>query len=337
MAGKGQPMPNHYSTPNRGNKGGAKHINEISSVKHPIVFSLVNERQHQGVFVPFLLIDLLQDYASAILLSQMIYYTPRAKHPDGWIYKTAADLYNELRMSESVIKRCLYGDKRAPNRIALCDIGLEVKVMKANGVPTRHFRINTHVMEAALHDLIERRESEGIVVNKSGLSTNRKDDNRQNSQMNIAGTLTQTTTETTKDILEPGEPAPARNSQSAHQMMIEAIVAAIGIETPTQSDYGLAAKISKELRGVGISPDDVPGLVQFVRNQAISEKWNSPVTMNSLTRNGRVSAYLTARNKSVTRDMSSGDDGVERVTMVTYDVPFETPDWLEEHDDDNSG
>ena len=59
--------------------------------------------------------------------------------------------------------------------------------------------------------------------------------------------------------------------------------------------------------------------------------------MTSLTTNGRVSAYLAARNKSVTRDMSSGDDGVERVTMVTYDVPFETPDWLEEHDDDNSG
>ena len=329
---------NHYNTSNRGNKGDAKHINEISSVKHPIVFSLVNERQHQGVFVPFLLIDLLQDYASAILLSQMIYYTPRAKHPNGWIYKTAADLYDELRMSESVIKRCLYGDKRAPNRIALCAIGLEVKVMKANGVPTRHFRINTEVMEASLQRLIEQRESEGIVVNKSGLSTNRKDDNHQNSQVNIAGTLTETTTETTTDILAPDEPAPARNSQSAHQMMVEAIVAAIGIKTPTQSDYGLAAKISKELRGVGMTPDDVPGLVQFVRNQAISEKWNSPVTMNSLIRNGRVSAYLAARNKSVTNDMPSGDDGIERVTMVTTEVHWDTPDWLlEEHDDDNSG
>ena len=335
MAGKGQPMPNHYSTPNRGNKGGAKHINEISSVKHPIVFSLVNERQHQGVFVPFLLIDLLQDYASAILLSQMIYYTPRAKHPDGWIYKTAADLYNELRMSESVIKRCLYGDKRAPNRIALCDIGLEVKVMKANGVPTRHFRINTEVMEASLQRLIGQRESEGIVVNKSGLSTNRKDDNRQNSQANIAGTLTETTTETTTHIQQPDKPTARAPKKPTHQQaMAQAVVDAFGIDNPTRSDWRKAAKVGLELAEAGVSDELVAGLVQFVRNQAAG-KWT--VTMTSLTTNGRVSAYLAARNKSVTRDMSSGDDGIERVTMVTTDVEFETPEWLEELNDDDNG
>ena len=80
-----------------------------------------------------------------------------------------------------------------------------------------------------------------------------------------------------------------------------------------------------------MAAEDFGALVQFVRNQAAG-RWT--VTMTSLTTNGRVSAFLAARNKSV---RPSGDDGIERVTMITYDVPFETPDWLvEEDDDDNS-
>lgn len=338
MAGKGQPMPNHYSTRKRSNKGDDKLNNEISSHRHPIVYSVATKTERRGVFVPFLLLDLLQDYASAILLAQIIHYTGGSKNR--WFYKSSADWYEELRMSDDVVRRCLYGDKRNPNRVALVDLGVHVDRRRANGAPTKHYMINTDEMEAALARLIERRRAEGLIIEipNNPIPDNVREPSQamsENESGQSPGTITESYTESYKEHTAPDKPSRADGKKPTHQQaMAQAVVDAIGISNPTRSEWSRAAKVGKELEEAGVAAEDFGALVQFVRNQAAG-RWT--VTMTSLTTNGRVSAYLAARNKSVTRDMSSGDDGVERVTMVTYDVPFETPDWLEEHDDDNSG
>lgn len=301
--------------------------NEISSHRHPIVFSIAADRNRRGVFVPFLLIDLLQDYASALLLAQIIYYSGISKNR--WFYKSSAEWYDELRMSDDIVRRCLYGDKRTPKRIALVDLGVKVKRKRANGAPTKHYMIDTDEMEAALYNLIRQRQSEGLEIDNPDKSSEPFPEKSRDATGKIQGTITETTTETTTDILAPDEPAPAQPLKLTHQqMMVEAVVTAMGIQKPTKSDYGLAAKISKELRDVGMAPGDVAGLVQFVRNQARNEGWTVPVTMNSLTRNGRVSAFLEARNKSVTTS-AEADDVV--ITMVNYGLDEK------ENDDEHSG
>ena len=283
--------------------------------------------------MPFLLIDLLQDYASAILLSQIIYYTGISKNR--WFYKSSAEWYDELRMSDDIVRRCLYGDKRTPKRIALVDLGVKIKRKLANGAPTKHYMIDTDEMEAALRRLIEQRQSEGLEINNPDKSREPFAEKSGDATGQIQGTLTETTTETTTHIQQPDKPTARAPKKPTHQQMIaQAVVDAIGISNPTRSEWSRAAKVGKELEEAGVAAEDFGALVQFVRNQAAG-RWT--VTMTSLTTNGRVSAYLAARNKSVTRDMSSGDDGIERVTMVTTDVEFETPEWLEElNDDDNS-
>jgi len=284
--------------------------------------------------VPFLLIDLLQDYASAILLSQIIYYTGISKNR--WFYKSSAEWYDELRMSDDIVRRCLYGDKRTPKRIALVDLGVKIKRKLANGAPTKHYMIDTNEMEAALRRLIEQRQSEGLKIDNPDKSREPFAEKSGDATGKIQGTLTETTTETTTHIQQPGKPTARAPKKPTHQQaMAQAVVDAFGIDNPTRSDWRKAAKVGLELAEAGVSAELVAGLVQFVRAQAAG-KWT--VTMTSLTTNGRVSAYLAARNKSVTNDMPSGDDGIERVTMVTTEVHWDTPDWLlEEHDDDNSG
>jgi len=280
--------------------------------------------------VPFLLIDLLQDYASAILLSQIIYYTGISKNR--WFYKSSADWYDELRMSDDIVRRCLYGDKRTPKRIALVDLGVKIKRKLANGAPTKHYMIDTDEMEAALRRLIEQRQSEGLEIDNPDKSREPFAEKSGDATGKIQGTITESYTESYKEHTAPDKPSRGGEKKPTHQQVIaQAVVDAIGISNPTRSEWSRAAKVGKELEEAGVAVEDFGALVQFVRNQAAG-RWT--VTMTSLTTNGRVSAFLAARNKSV---RPSGDDGIERITMITYDVPFETPDWLvEEDDDDNS-
>lgn len=70
---------------------------------------------------------------AAILLSQLLYWTPRAGRPDGFIAKSSKEWASELFLSEYAIRKA---------REHLENMGiLETKVMRWNGSPTLHYRI----------------------------------------------------------------------------------------------------------------------------------------------------------------------------------------------------
>lgn len=292
--------------------------NVLISDKHPNVYRVTSNNGRRGVFVPFELIDLTGNHASAILLSQMMYWAGVVNNR--WFYKSANDWQQELRMSENVVKRCIYGDKRAPKQTALIDLGIEVKVKRANGSPVRHFRIDYDKMEAAF---------ERLLSTTSGVDTEPPGDNHQMETVIITKTLTESTTEkkeypqaeSSATIRSHGNKSESSQRQpTVHQQIVGELMRLFDLTHPTAKDRSMAGKVAKELVGADVKPEDVAGLVAYVRKEA-SGQWT--VTMPSLTTHGRVSAYYKTQQPAQSTD-------IEVMTSRDYDLPDEpiVPDWI---------
>jgi len=319
MAGKGQPMPNHYST----------HDSDYQPNNDPNVLRIIGSGHGPGTFVPFELIGITGDASTAILFSQILYWASKMAGRE--FYKSVTDWHQETQLSERVIRRIINGDKRSENgKPSIRDLGVEVEVKRANGAPTYHYRVNYRKLAEYLQNHAPESETDAPYTN----GTNPHVPMVQIDYDQWYKSITVDYAEDKTTHTQPDEPTASVPKKPTHQQaMAQAVVDAFGIDNPTRSDWRKAGKVGTELAEAGVSAELVAGLVQFVRAQAAG-KWT--VTMTSLTTNGRVSAYLAARNKSVTNDMPSGDDGIERVTMVTTEVHWDTPDWLlEEHDDDD--
>jgi len=125
--------------------------------------------------IPKSFIDYTGNIETALLLSQLVYWTDRASNKDGWIYKTYSEWENEIGLSEYKVRKASK---------ALIKLGiLETKVKKANGVPTVHYRIKkASFSESFLKNL-----------KKRNLKIYR------NESLKFKETLTETTTETTTE------------------------------------------------------------------------------------------------------------------------------------------
>jgi len=81
---------------------------------------------------------------AAIYLQQFLYWYEKGKRADGFIYKTK----NEIQ-AETTLTR----DQQDKVRKELVRKGLmETKLLKANAVPTLHYRLNLRLVEKALTD-----------------------------------------------------------------------------------------------------------------------------------------------------------------------------------------
>ena len=80
-------------------------------------------------------VDLLDgDIRSALLLSQIIYWSDKSNLEDGWFYKTYAEWEKELRMSERPLRRYV-------NKLRDLEI-IETELHQVDGAPTLHYRVN---------------------------------------------------------------------------------------------------------------------------------------------------------------------------------------------------
>ena len=73
--------------------------------------------------------------AAAVMLIKLLYWFPRATKADGWVYKSWRDWMAECDLSQNKVKRV-----HAEGHLER--IGIERKLMKANGTPTTHYRID---------------------------------------------------------------------------------------------------------------------------------------------------------------------------------------------------
>ena len=266
-------MPNHHSTEQTQYYPQSPEVLEVLASGHG-----------PGVFVPFRLLEITRDPATALIFSQMLYWASKMKFQ--WFYKSDQDWCDELHLSRNVVRRVIHGDSRSANGgITLQDLGVEIEVRQANGAPTKHYRINFDVLAKHL-------ETPPL----SAMQTNDCVQCRQS----ITEDYTEDTIHSTETADAPlfSEPqAPTIQQKPTHKAMVGALLEAMGITTPTKADWGQAGRVAKELMAAELELSDAYGLVQHVRTEAAG-KWR--VTLNSLITKGRVSDYLTKRVQDYT-------------------------------------
>jgi len=73
--------------------------------------------------------------SAAVMVLKLLYWFPRTTKADGWVYKSWRDWKAECDLSQNQVKRV-----HAEGYLER--IGIERKLMKANGTPTMHYRID---------------------------------------------------------------------------------------------------------------------------------------------------------------------------------------------------
>ena len=71
------------------------------------VYALIAQFSGQAniLTIPRLFIDWTGDHLTALLLSQIIYWSSRTNDPDGWFYKSAKEWEEELTGMQKWLKR----------------------------------------------------------------------------------------------------------------------------------------------------------------------------------------------------------------------------------------
>ena len=72
---------------------------------------------------------------AADMLDRLLYWWSKAKKIGGWVYKSKHDWYNEEDLSEWEVKQAHSGGY-------LETVGVQRKLMKANGAPTNHYLLD---------------------------------------------------------------------------------------------------------------------------------------------------------------------------------------------------
>lgn len=95
------------------------------------------------------------DIETALFLEQMLYWTPRSSN-DGWVSKSAAEWYDEIRISRYAIDKAVKlfhigDDKKPAGELPF----LQTKLKKFNGSPTIHYKLDTEKLAILWSEWLE--------------------------------------------------------------------------------------------------------------------------------------------------------------------------------------
>jgi hypothetical protein len=124
---------------------------------------------------------------AGMMLSQLLYWTPRARIPGGWIAKSDREFNDELCLSSYAIRKA----RKELEKLGI----LETALKKFAGAPTTHYRLK----------MAELRQAWATFISQMDLS------NSQNPIVEIKESSTETTTETTTKetpTADAGAPTP---------------------------------------------------------------------------------------------------------------------------------
>jgi hypothetical protein len=144
-------------------------------VTQATVKSLVKQIAGQAntLTIPRVFVSLVGDHLSALLLSQVIYWTERSSAP-GWFYKSLAQWEEELGLSAFQVRRAT---------LVLKPFGLITMVRKVKGTPTLHYHLDEDIFLTRLVDHLESRDSDPLRTSKM-----KKLDNRETTKSDSAET-----------------------------------------------------------------------------------------------------------------------------------------------------
>lgn len=120
--------------------------------------------QNNVLTIPRVFIELTGDVKGALLLSQCLYWSDRGSDPDGWFYKAHDEWAEELGLSEHDIVKWA-GTSKTRGRLGLW---LEVKLKKARGAPTTHYRVKIDKLIESVSELLLEQQAEAEAAEQPG-------------------------------------------------------------------------------------------------------------------------------------------------------------------------
>lgn len=103
--------------------------------------------QDNVITVPKIYIKFTGDMTTAILLNQIVFYSDKTNRSDGFFYKKYDDWQAEICLSERQVR---HSAKK------LVNLGvIETRIMKANGNPTVHYKLNYDVLTDSILTLCQ--------------------------------------------------------------------------------------------------------------------------------------------------------------------------------------
>ena len=100
------------------------------------IFSVVKKLTGQShiLTIPRVFVDMTGSTDTALLLSQIIYWSDKGKRKDGWFYKSYQEWQEETGISIKKLRRSV--------QFLEAKQVLKTKVKKANGNPTLHYKFD---------------------------------------------------------------------------------------------------------------------------------------------------------------------------------------------------
>lgn len=149
--------------------------------------------QNSNLTIPRVYITLTGGIESALLLSQIVYWTDRTTMKDGWFAKSYDEWKEELTLSKYQVMTAVKKLKEA---------GVQTSIKKFNGAPTVHYKLDREVL------------SQWIVKKLNNpLSSNLTIDNQETPQSS-----TETTAETTTEINTNTSATSAGSFSDSHEV-----------------------------------------------------------------------------------------------------------------------
>ena len=167
-------------------------------MSEPIIASLIALTEDKPIVIYPAFVRFTGSLETGMMLCQLLYWTPRARLPGGWIAKSDAEWSKELCITA-------YASRKARQQLAEMEI-VELKKDQFRGAPTMHYRINQVKLTTAWLEWIEQIdcaktknrlcENEESIVRKRQIdcakTTNRLCENEES--------ITEITTENTPEI-----------------------------------------------------------------------------------------------------------------------------------------
>ena len=98
--------------------------------------------------VSSLISKVIGDQNAGVMAVRLLHWFPRSKKVGGWVYKSWRDWNAECNLSQAQVKR-VHG------KGFLESIGIERAIMKANGTPTIHYRLDENILVEKLAKFLD--------------------------------------------------------------------------------------------------------------------------------------------------------------------------------------
>ncbi|PTI97356.1 replication protein [Staphylococcus simulans] len=142
--------------------------------------------QNNIIPIPVIYLKITENYPTAALLNQLIYWSDRTNRKDGYFYKSYKEWEEEIHLSKYQVMRSI---KKLKN------MGIvETALKKANGAPTVHYKVDSKVTSQWIVKFLN-----------NGKSTNLTMDSEE-TQQSLTEITTEITTETTNNNILSGNP-----------------------------------------------------------------------------------------------------------------------------------